>query len=168
MTATNPDAFGRLEGPAPVAAIARDLVRRGLIVAPVLIGLGAVGWQTEGAWSVAYGLALILINFAIAAYVLSAASRISFALMGAAALFGYLFRLAFIFAAVWLVKDESRVRLVPLGLTIIVSHLGLVFWEMRYVSSSLAHPGLKPTSPSIRHTANPHANRNPSEGATPS
>jgi hypothetical protein len=32
----------------------------------------------------------------------------------------------------------------PLGLTIILAHLGLLFWELRYVSLSLAYPGLKP------------------------
>ena len=32
-----------------------------------------------------------------------------------------------------------------LGLTIIVTHLGLLFWELRYVSASLAFPGLKPS-----------------------
>jgi hypothetical protein len=34
--------------------------------------------------------------------------------------------------------------LVPLGITIIVTHLGLLFWEMKFVSASLAFPGLKP------------------------
>ncbi len=38
----------------------------------------------------------------------------------------------------------ALLALVPLGLTIIVSHLGLLFWEMRFVSASLAFPGLKP------------------------
>ena len=28
----------------------------------------------------------------------------------------------------------------------IVTHLGLLFWETRYVSASLAFPGLKPTT----------------------
>jgi hypothetical protein len=30
------------------------------------------------------------------------------------------------------------------GLTIIVTHLGLLIWETRFVSASLAFPGLKP------------------------
>ena len=34
-----------------------------------------------------------------------------------------------------------------LGTTLVVTHLGLLFWEMRYVSLSLAHPGLKPRRP---------------------
>jgi len=33
---------------------------------------------------------------------------------------------------------------VPLALTIGVTHLGLLIWETRYVSASLAYPGLKP------------------------
>ena len=32
----------------------------------------------------------------------------------------------------------------PLAVTILVTHLGLLFWETRYVSPSLAYPGLKP------------------------
>ena len=31
---------------------------------------------------------------------------------------------------------------------IIVTHLGLLIWELRYVSISLAYPGLKPNTPS--------------------
>ena len=33
-----------------------------------------------------------------------------------------------------------------LGITVLVTHLGLLFWELRYVSASLAFPGLKPTA----------------------
>jgi hypothetical protein len=62
-----------------------------------------------------------------------------------AVLFGYLARLALIGAAILLVRDASWVSLVPLGLTIIVTHLGLLFWELRYVSVTLAFPGLKPS-----------------------
>ena len=63
---------------------------------------------------------------------------------GGAALFGFLLRLGLIFLAVMLVARRRWVALVPLGLTLIVTHLGLLFWEMRYVSASLAFPGLKP------------------------
>jgi hypothetical protein len=46
--------------------------------------------------------------------------------------------------AVLLVKDLAWVELWPLGLTLIVAHLGLLLWETKYVSASLAFPGLKP------------------------
>jgi hypothetical protein len=71
-------------------------------------------------------------------------AKISYALMMGATLFGYIFRLAVIAAAVFLVRNASWVELVPLCMTIVISHVGLLFWELRYVSLSLAFPGLKP------------------------
>jgi hypothetical protein len=59
-------------------------------------------------------------------------------------MFGYLIRLGLIFIAVWFVKDASWISLPALGATIIVTHLGLLAWELKYVAISLAHPGLKP------------------------
>ncbi len=136
--------------PAPEAAIVRDLVKRGLWVAPVLIGLGALVWGANGAWSTAYGLALVLGNFVLAAMLVSYTVRISYAVMMGSMMFGYLLRLAIISVAVYAVRQASWVELLPLGLTIIVAHLGLLFWELRYVSLSLAFPGLKP--PSVQPT----------------
>jgi len=118
-------------GPAPEAAIVRDLVKRGLWVAPALVGIGALVWGSDGAWSTAYGLAL---------------ARISYAVMLGSMMFGYLLRLAIVSIAVYAVRQASWVELLPLGLTIIMTHLGLLFWELRYVSLSLAFPGLKPAS----------------------
>ena len=34
-----------------------------------------------------------------------------------------------------------------LAVAILVTHLGLLFWELRFVSASLAYPGLAPTAP---------------------
>ncbi len=149
MTTTAPDALTtRLEGPSPAVEVARDLVRRGLYVAPIAVGVGAAVGGAAGAASVAYGLGIVCVNFLLAAVSLGWAARVSLALMAAVALFGFLVRLGLITVAVLVVRDASWVSLVPLGVTIIVSHLGLLFWEMRYVSASLAFPGLKPSPPS--------------------
>ena len=104
------------------------------------------GWGAAGAWSVAYGLAIVITNFLLASWSLARAARISLALMAGMALFGFLIRLGLITVAVLVVRNASWVELVPLGLTLIVTHLGLLFWEMRFVSASLAFPGLKPKS----------------------
>lgn len=136
----------RFEGPAPEVGVSNDMIRRGLMVAPVLIGMCAVIWGGDGALSSAYGIAIVLANFALAAGLIAAAARISVALMMGATLFGYLIRLGLIFLAVYLVKDAGWISLPALGSTIIVTHLGLLFWEMKYVAISLAHPGLKPTT----------------------
>jgi len=135
----------RFEGPAPEVDVSNDMIKRGLMVSPVLIGVCAVIWGGDGAFSSMYGIAIVLANFALAAGLIAAAARISVALMMGATLFGYLIRLGLIFLAVFLVKDAGWISLPALGSTIIVTHLGLLFWEMKYVAISLAHPGLKPT-----------------------
>jgi len=132
------------KGPAPEAAIGRDLVKHGLIVAPIMLGVCAIFWGADGAWSSAYGLAIVLGNFALAAFLVSFTARISYALMMGATLFGYIARLGIISAAVYFVRNASWVELIPLCMTIVIAHVGLLFWELRYVSLSLAFPGLKP------------------------
>lgn len=134
-----------LEGPSPEVEVSTDMIKRGVIVAPVLIAICAVIWGADGAWSSAYGIAIILVNFALAAMFIASAARISLGMMMGATLFGYLIRLALIFLAVWLVRDAGWISFPALGSTIIVTHLGLLFWEMKYVAMSLAAPGLKPT-----------------------
>jgi len=135
----------RFDGPAPEVAVSTDMIKRGVVAAPVLIAICGVIWGINGAWSGAYGIAIVLVNFALAAAFIATAARISLGLMMGVTLFGYLIRLALIFLAVWLVKDASWISLPALGSTIIVTHLGLLFWEMKYVALSLAYPGLKPS-----------------------
>jgi ATP synthase I chain len=131
-------------GPAVEREIARDMVRRVLPAAPVIVVLAALPWGLDGALSAAFAIVVVVANFLLAAWVLATASRISYGLLMGAALFGYLVRIALIGLAVWAVKDLSWVEPLPLGLTLIATHLGLLLWELRYVSASLAFPGLKP------------------------
>jgi hypothetical protein len=128
----------------PERQIAVDLVRRSLPVTPPLLLVSGVVWGVDGVLSSAYALALVLANFVLAATLLTWAARISPAFLMGAALFGYLLRLGLVFAAVLAVHRAGWVDLVPLGLTIVVAHLGLLLWETRYVSASLAFPGLRP------------------------
>ena len=134
-----------LTGPAPEVGVTKDMVRRGLLVAPLLIAVSGFIWGLDGAYSCAYGIGIVLLNFALSATLVAVTARISLGLMMGAVLFGYLIRLGLIFLAVFLVKDAGWISLPALGATIIVTHLGLLIWEMKYVALSLAHPGLKPT-----------------------
>lgn len=147
----------RVDGPAPEMAVSRDIIKRGVIVAPVLIALCGVIWGGDGAWSSAYAIAIVLANFALAAGLVTFGAKISLGVMMGAVLFGYLVRLGLIFLAVWVVQDAAWISFPALGATIIVTHLGLLVWEMKYVSLSLAHPGLKP---------NPADSSNPSSPST--
>lgn len=134
----------RLEGDAPEIEVSLDIVKRGAKVAPFIVAVCAVFAGLDGVWSSLYAMALVLVNFLLAAGLVSVTARISLGLMMGAVLFGYLARLGLIFLAVILVRDSSWISLTALGMTIIVTHLGLLVWEMRFVAASLAFPGLKP------------------------
>ncbi|MDQ3738553.1 MAG: ATP synthase subunit I [Actinomycetota bacterium] len=145
MSNTGANAFTANDlGPAVEMDISRDLVKRGAMVAPVLIGICSLIWQADGAWSSAYAIALVLFNFVLAAATITYTARISLGLMMGATLFGYLIRLGLIFLAVWAVKDVSWISFPALGATIIVTHLGLLAWELKYVALTLTQPGIKP------------------------
>jgi hypothetical protein len=136
----------RDDGPATERSVANDIVKRALIITPLALAIGGAFGGFDGAASVAYGLGLVVVNFVLSALLITKTAKISLGLMGAAVLFGYLMRLALIFLAVWLVHDAGWISLPWLGATIIVTHLGLLVWELKYVAMSLAFPGLKPTA----------------------
>ena len=142
MTAATAPAPAQLEWD-----MATDMVRRGLPAAPVVVILAAVGWGVDGALSAGVALVLVLANLLVSAATMRWAARHSLAVLGAAAAGGFAVRIALVTLAVWAVKDQAWVELVPLGVTILVTQLGLLWWETRHVSLSLAYPGLKPPSP---------------------
>lgn len=149
-----------LDGEAVEMQVSTDMVKRGLVVAPVIIGLCALVWGSAGAWSAAFAIGLVLVNFLLSAVLISTTAKISLGLMMGATLFGYLVRLGLILLAVLLVKDAGWISRPALGATIIVTHLGLLLWELKYVAISLAHPGLKPARPSHRSTPRPYTSPN--------
>ncbi len=140
-------------GEAPEYELVGDLLRRALPVAPVVVAVAGAIAGVDGALSAAVAVVLVAANLLLAAASLVWAGRISLGLLMGVALGGYAVRIGLLFLVVLLLKDLAWIHLASLGLTLVVTHLGLLFWELRYVSASLAHPGLKPaiapaTSPS--------------------
>jgi hypothetical protein len=123
--------------------IAADLVKRGLLLAPVIVAVCAVIDGRKGALSAAFALVVVLANFFVSAAVLAWAAQ-SPTLLMASALGSFLVRMIVLGVAVWAVHGASWVSLKLLAVTILVTHLGLLFWETRYVSATLAYPALKP------------------------
>jgi len=134
---------------APEREIAVDLARRGLMVGPVFLAVGAIFWQMGGLASSALALGLVILNFLAGAWLLGWAAKISPNLLMGAALGGYILRLGLITAVVLPIRDASWFEIAPFAITLIVSHLGLLVWETKYVSASLAYPGLKPAGDSL-------------------
>lgn len=124
--------------------VAGDMIRRGLPFLPVLVVVGGILWGVAGALSVTFAVGLVVVNLGVSAALLAWAARTSLALLMGVALLGFLVRLGLITVAVLAVKDQWWVELVPLGLALILTHLGLLLWETRHISASLAFPGLKP------------------------
>jgi hypothetical protein len=128
--------------------VALDIVRRGLMVSPLVLAIaGAVrGWN--GVSSAAIALGIVLVNFLAAAAIMTRAAKSGPPAIGAAALGGYVLRLAVILVALVLLRHQPWIDLPTLGIAIVGTHLGLLVWEMKYVSLTLAAPGLKPARPS--------------------
>lgn len=138
---------------APVAPlvereVALDIVKHGLMIAPVVVFAAGLirGW--DGASSAAIALGIVLVNFVAAAAIMSRAAKSGPTAIGAAALGGYVVRLAVILVALVVLRHQPWIDLPTLGIVIVGTHLGLLVWEMKYVSLTLAAPGLKPARPS--------------------
>ncbi len=137
-------ASGSVSTTNPQREIVLDMVRRGLMVSPVLVALGALGWGVHGALSVLFALGVVLINFAASAAVVRKTGELPQSFIMMFVLGGFVVRMMFVLGAITLAGHFSWVSKVPLGLTIVLTHLGLLAWETRHISGSLAYPGLKP------------------------
>jgi ATP synthase I chain len=129
---------------APEAEVARDLLRRMVWVAPLFVVAGAIGWGVDGALSSLVGLAICAANFAAAAALLGWGARTGPNALMLAVMGGYIVRLGAVLLVLWGLQDLAWVEMVPLGVTLVATHVGLLVWETKYVSLSLAFPGLKP------------------------
>jgi hypothetical protein len=130
--------------PSVETQLAGDMVKRVVPVAPAIVlvaGLVA-GWN--GAWSALLAIAVVAVNFLLAAVSLSWAARTSPVALMATALGGFLVRMGLLTAVILAVRHASWINLSALAITILATQLGLLFWEMRYVGGSLAFPGVKP------------------------
>lgn len=135
-------------------SVSLDMVRRGIYVSPVLVLFCGVIWGTQGLAGAGYGLVLIFLNLIAAAAIIKYTAPISLGLLMGSVMFGYVFRLALLFGAVVPFRDATWISLPALCLTMLVTHLGLLVWEIKYVSMSLAFPGLKPKMKSTKRGKN--------------
>jgi hypothetical protein len=120
------------------------MVRHALIVAPVVIlGCGLLR-GVDGAISAAIGLVLVALNFFAAARLIAWAAGKGAGFMQGAVLGGFVVRLGVLLLIVLALDQLDFIDIPVLVLTIAVTHIGLLIWETRYVSLTLAAPGLKP------------------------
>ena len=134
------------EAPEVERELAFDMLKRGVWFAPAILVLATMIWGTQGASSAAVAIGLVAVNLVLAAVGLSWAAKVSLNAIMVVSLLGFAVRMGLVCGVLFLVRDAGWVHMTALGVTVIVTHLGLLFWELRYVSASLAFPGLKPTA----------------------
>ena len=141
------DAQQEVEVVAFESEIARDIVRRGLLVAPVIIlVLGLVrGWA--GAIGAAIALAVVCANFLASAWVIGRLAKLGPNALFAGVMLGWIVRMGVVIAVLLVCKQSDAIDFPVLGFTIFGTHLGLLFWEAKHVSLTLAAPGLRPSRP---------------------
>lgn len=125
--------------------VAFDMIRRGLPVLPIVVALALLARGPRGGLSATLAIAVVVVNLVVAAALLTWAAGVSLAFLMGAALGGFVVRMALVVVALAVARHQSFIDMTTFGLTIVVTHLGLLAWETRYVSLSLAFPGLKPT-----------------------
>jgi hypothetical protein len=133
-----------VSGPAPELQVAGDLAKRAIPVAPLLLIVALIGWGWSGVASSAIGIGLVVVNFLAAAAIIASTIRVSLNALMAGVLFGFLLRLLLLTGAVVLLRKLDFIDDIPLLFTVLITHIGLLVWETRFVSMSLAYPGLKP------------------------
>ena len=124
--------------------LAADMVKRAIPLAPAIVLVAALLAGSKGAWSALLAVMVVVANFLLAAASLSWAARTSPIALMAMALGGFLVRMMLVTAVVLAVRHASWINLSVLAITILVTQLGLLFWETKYVGASLAFPGVKP------------------------
>lgn len=137
-TLTLPPASANHEG-----LIARHMARHAVMVAPAVVLLAGLIRGGDGAISAAIGLALCAANFLLAAQILSWAARRGIGALYGAIFGGFVIRLAVLTVIVLALEPVSFIDVPVLVLTLAIAHLALLVWETRYVSLTLAAPGLK-------------------------
>ena len=115
---------------APVESIvARQTVRRVVVVGPVVV---AVAWGlrgSDGAWAAAVGVAIVAANFLLAGAILSRAATVSLKVYHAAVLLGFVVRLGLITASMFLIASLVEVDRPAMGVGAVAAYFALLTWE---------------------------------------
>jgi hypothetical protein len=125
-------------------SIALDLARHALYVAPAIVVVAGLVRGVDGAASAGLGVVLAVVNFLATAAGLAWGARRSPTVLAATAMGGFVVRMGVLLGAMLLADALfGWVDVVVLGITLFAAHLGLLFWELRSVSLTLAAPGLR-------------------------
>jgi len=110
-------------------SLARDIVKRAFVVGPIAVGIAWAIRGPGGALAAAIGVAIVVANFLLSGWILSRALNISLSVYHAAALFGFVLRLALIAAAMFAAAALFEVDRYAMGIAAVGSYLVLLTLE---------------------------------------
>lgn len=111
------------------AIIANHTVARALYLLPVVVGLAWVLRGGAGALAALIGIAVVVVDLWLAGRIMSLAIRHSLAMYHAAALVGFVLRMALIAGTMLLVVGFFEIDRLAFGVSAVVSYLVLVTLE---------------------------------------
>ena len=109
--------------------LARQIVRRTLVVGPIAVAIAWLIRGPDGALAAALGVAIVVGNFVLSGWLLSRALKISLPVYHAAALFGFLLRLALIAGAMFAAAALLDLDRYAMGIAAVGSYLVLLTLE---------------------------------------
>jgi len=116
------------------AIISRNMVKRAIWVAPILILVFGITGGVASAVAAGIGVAIVIANFLIGGWILSTAAGVSLTLYHAAALFGFFIRLGLITLTMLLVASVTDIDRTAMGVSAVVSYLTLLSLEAIAIS----------------------------------
>ncbi len=111
------------------ANLARQIVKRSLVVGPLAVAIAWAIRGVDGAIGSALGVAIVVGNFLLSGWILSRALKISLGVYHAAALFGFVLRLALIAGAMFAAAALIEVDRYAMGLAAVGCYLVLLTLE---------------------------------------
>ncbi|MFI5053178.1 MAG: hypothetical protein ACHQDE_02360 [Acidimicrobiia bacterium] len=130
----------------PIPAVERevgfDLAKRAALIAPAVLLVAFLVSGVDGLAGAALALVLVAANFVAGALSLQWAGRRGPNALAVVAVAGFLVRMTVMLGVI--VVMQNVVNVYWLVGVLAVAHVGLLIWETRHLSISLAAPGLKP------------------------
>ena len=129
--------------PAVEREVAVDLAKRAALISPAVLLVAFLVSGVDGLAGAGIALVLVAANFLAGAFSLQWAGRRGPKALAIVAVGGFLVRMTVVLGVILLVQNTVD-EMWLLGV-LVVTHVGLLIWESRHLSISLAAPGLKPS-----------------------
>ncbi len=129
--------------PAVELSMAAGMVKRLVIVGPVMIALFGVLKGVDGMVAAGAGAAMVGAYYLLTGWILSATARVSLGTYYAGALFGFLVRLVLIGLTMAVLTNQAGMDRVALGATVAVTYVALLMWEAATFRTSANRVGFR-------------------------